>query len=402
MKKILYLIATDNYFCSHRFNLGKASLKAGYEVALATACTPQTQHKNDIENAGIAVFPLQHFSRAGLNPIRQFRSLLELYRIYKKYKPDIVHQVAMKPVVFGSLIAYLCRVPKVINAVAGLGFLFTEKHPSEDNPKSIKKTILLKLLAPLFRIIFSRNNTALILQNEDDLNTLADSGFLKRSSYNFNNNTFIIRGAGIDPDAFQALGFATPPPIVIACVSRMLWSKGIGELINAAKIIKNYNINMDIDKTSTPKIKMQAVQILLYGMPDPENPASISSKQLQAWHDSGIIIWKKYCNNTAKAYADCHIAVLPSYREGLPKSLLEAACAGRPIVTTDVPGCREIVKDGENGILVPAKDCKALSDALLTLILNEDLRKQMGEAGRARVLKYFQDSCVIEQTLSLY
>lgn len=371
-KKILFLVSEDSYFCSHRLNLGLAARKAGFTIAVATQTS---SHTKKIEDAGITVFPLKHFTRAGLNPFKQCLLILELLKIYKNYKPDIVHQVAMKPVVLGSLVGLWCRVPKIINALGGLGYLFTEKG-------GVKKAALRFLTCWLFRFIFSRLNTQLILQNQDDLDAL-----IKAQCILDPKKVSIIKGSGIDMDAFPATPFPPEPPVIITCISRLLRDKGIHELVFAAKILQEKNI---------------AAKIILYGMPDPENPTSITQKQIEAWHDAGLIIWKGHCNNVAKAYADCHIAVLPSYREGLPKTLLEAASCERPIVTTDVPGCREVVQEGENGLLVPAKDGEELASALIVLIENKALRLRMGQAGRKRVAEYFSDTLIHKEILKLY
>lgn len=383
-------MSEDSYFCSHRLNLASAALQAGFEVAVTTKTTTHTQK---IQDAGLTLFPLKHFTRAGLNPIRQCQLLLELLRIYKTYRPDIVHQVAIKPVILGSVVALWCRIPLIINALGGLGYLFTDGKIPPTLPftkwgtttriiAKFKKRLLRLLTCWLFCFIFSSKNTKLILQNQDDLDTLVNAqciSDLKKIS--------IIRGAGVDMNAFPATPFPPEPPVIIVCISRLLWDKGIGELVTAARTLQEKNI---------------AAKILLYGTPDPENPASISHEQIQEWHDSGLIIWCGHCNHVAKAYADCHIAVLPSYREGLPKTLLEAASCERPIVTTDVPGCREVVQDGENGLLVPAKDSEELANALIVLIENKALRLQMGQAGRKRVAQYFSDTLIHKKILKLY
>ena len=390
MKKILFFVSEDRYFCSHRLNLAHAALQAGFEVAIATKITTQTQK---IEDAGLTVFPLNYLTRTGLNPIRQCQLLLELVKIYKTYRPDVVHQVAIKPVIIGSLVALWCRIPLIINALGGLGYLFTDGDPSSNHPilkggritkiiTKLKKNVLRFLTCWLFRFIFSRRNTQLILQNRDDLDTL-----IKAHCISDPKKMSIIRGAGVDMKAFPVTPFPPEPPVIIACISRLLWDKGIGELISAARTLQAKNI---------------PAKILLYGTPDPENPASISLEHIQGWHDAGLITWCGHCNHVAKAYADCHIAVLPSYREGLPKTLLEAASCGRPIITTRVPGCREVVQDGENGLVIPAKDSEALANALIVLIKNKTLRLQMGQAGRKRVADYFSDTLIHAEVLKLY
>lgn len=377
MKKILFLVSEDRYFFSHRLSLGRAALQAGFEVAVATKTTT---YRQKIQDAGLTVFPLKYFTRAGLNPFQQCLLLVELFKIYRTYQPDIVHQVAIKPVILGSLIALWCRIPLIINALGGLGYLFIDSKARVTT--KLKKRLLRAFTCWLFRFIFSRSNTKLILQNQDDFDTLTKAHCVTDPQ-----KMHIIRGSGVDIKAFPETPFPPEPPIIIACVSRLLWDKGIGELVTAARILQRKNI---------------AAKVMLYGTPDPENPSSVTQEQIQAWHDAGFIIWQGHCNHVAKAYADCHIAVLPSYREGLPKTLLEAASSGRPIVTTDVPGCREVVKEGENGLLVPIKDSEELANALMVLIENKALRLRLGQAGRKRIEHYFSDTIIHEKILKLY
>lgn len=380
-KKLLFLIAEDSTFCTHRINLAKEALKAGFEVAIATRCS---QHQHFIKQAGIQVFPLESFNRSSLNPLKQIQSLAELNRIYSTYQPDICHHVAMKPVIFGSLVARFNQVPKIINALGGLGYIFTPANETKLLRK-IRKLALRKIALGFFRWIFKNPNTKLILQNPDDINTLVSAGCIQKDKIT------LIRGAGVDINAFAPQPALPHPldkePVIISCVSRILWDKGIGELVDAAKIMQAKGIPS---------------KIILYGEPDQANPTSVPLATIRSWHESQIIEWRGHCQNVAKAYAECHIAVLPSYREGLPKTLLEAASSARPIVTTDVPGCREVVQNQENGLLVPARNARALANALIYLCQDAALREKMGAAGRARVEKYFSDTLIHQQTLALY
>lgn len=389
-KKILYLIAEDQYFYSHRLNLAKEALRAGFEVAVASKFNSDTSRKKEIEALGIKVYPLQHFSRTSINLLKQLNALRELNEIYKSYKPDIAHHVALKPIILGSFIANRNRVPMIVNALGGLGYLFTAPLYKP------KKTMMRFLVKRILRWLFNKKNTLVILQNSDDLNLLMQSRVTQP------NKTVLIAGSGVDVQAFSETPPPPSPPVVISCVSRMLWDKGIGELVQAALILKKYfhketKLTKGIKETAENKFIIN-----LFGMPDAENPASIPIKQLEEWHRNGIVHWQKYSKNVVKAYSDCHIAVLPSYREGLPKSLLEAASSGRPIVTTDVPGCREVVKLGHNGILVPPRDSKSLAEALIALIENEALRVQMGKEGRRMVETQFSDKSINMQILDLY
>ncbi len=372
VKKILFLVSEDQYFCSHRLNLAKAALAAGFEVAVATRCQ---NHMGQIHEAGIKLFSLKFFTRTGLAPLTQLKALIEIYRIFRQYQPDITHHVAIKPIIFGSIIASITRIPKVINALGGLGYLFTELSPS-----TLKKKILSYAVSKLFTWCFTRKNSTLILQNSDDLNNLNKAGI-------YPHHHTIIRGAGVDPQAYPVQTYPKEPPLIIACVARLLRSKGIAELVEATRTLKQTYPHLEVH---------------LYGMPDPENPESITTSQLNAWQDANVIYWKGQCETVAEAYAKCHLAVLPSYREGLPKSLLEAASCARPIVTTDVPGCREVVKHNENGLLVSAQDSQALASAIHQLLADRTLRITMGNAGRARVEHYFSDEIIQKQTLALY
>lgn len=440
-KKLLFLVSDDRYFCSHRLNLAKAARDKGFEVAVATRCTFQDHDDhNVIQKQGIRVFPLRHFNRTGINPFSQLLTLYELYKIYKAFKPDIVHHVALKPVLLGTLIAKICRVPKIINALGGLGYLFVEddKKNKEFSKKSgtFKKKLLRFIVCKLYAIAFSQKNCNLLLQNNDDFETLIRHGALKReskallklaeieaaaeaevkakikankeqtsSTKHHANNVFIIPGSGINTATFQVTTHPASPPVIITCISRMLWDKGIGELVEATKILQEKLATLSLSGISSiysitqPK---NVFKVVLYGSPDPENPASIPIEILNNWNNTGIIEWRGFCNNAAKAYAECHIAVLPSYREGLPKSLLEAASCGKPIITTDVPGCREVVTDKENGYLVPARNVKLLADRMLELIQNENLRKIMGEKGRARIESSFSEAVIHNKVFELY
>jgi len=379
MQKLLFFISEDSAFCSHRLNLAKAALKAGFEVAIATRCQ---KHRHLIENTGIRVFPLYHFKRSSLNPWHQLRMLPELIKIYRQYKPDITHHVAMKPVLLGSIVAKLCRVPRVINALGGLGYVFIEDRVTESLWTRLKKSTLRFIILKLFRWIMSDPKTLLILQNKDDLATISESGYVDA------HRIVIIPGAGVDIHAFRASPLPPYPPVIITCISRMLWDKGIGEFTEAANILHTRKIS---------------VRMILYGLPDPENPTSIDMATLQHWNQSGVIEWRGQCDDVAKAYSECHIAVLASYyREGLPKSLLEAASSGRPIVTTDATGCREVVIHNENGILIPPRNAKKLAEALILLCQDRALCERMGTASRRRAELHFADTLIHAQTLALY
>jgi glycosyltransferase involved in cell wall biosynthesis len=381
-KKILFLIAEDHYFMSHRFELALSFQQAGFIVAIATRCH---EHQETIEKAGITVFPLKHFQRGHQSATSSLRACLELFRIYRHYQPDIAFHVAIKPLVFGTTIAWLTRVRRVINALGGLGHLFTP--PTEGSAsffKRLKQTVFRHLFSRCVRILLWLTPSTLVLQNTDDQATLIQAGCLSKKTSS--KKVVIIPGCGINPSDYPVKPFPKEPPVNIVCISRMLWDKGIGELVEAAKLCHDSNLN---------------VNIILYGTPDLQNPATISEAQLKEWDTAGLVEWKGFCHTVAQAYADSHIAILPSYREGLPKSLLEAAACGRPIITTDVPGCRSVVIDKENGLLVKPRDSQSLFEAINYLVHHPDVRAAFGQAGYQRVLSTFLPSQIHAQFLAL-
>ncbi|MEN8236262.1 MAG: glycosyltransferase family 4 protein [Pseudomonadota bacterium] len=368
-QRLLYLVSEDWYFCSHRLKLAATAKEKGYEVAVATRVNA---HSKVIQQHGLTLFPLKHFRRAGLNPWREILTLIEIWRLYRQFKPDIVHHVAIKPVLYGSLVARLYKIPQVVNALAGMGYLFTSKKTI---PR-LASTLLLKV----FRKIFNQKHHTLIVQNQDDERLWRDYAKVKPT------RIALIRGSGVDIKQFSPSPEPEGIPIVV-CASRMLKDKGIEDLAQAALILARKRIR---------------ARILLCGPADDDNPGSLSATQLRQWEQNVSLEWLGPVADMSKRYAECHIAVLPSYREGMPKSLLEAAAAGLPIITTNVPGCREVVENGRNGLLVPAQQPIALAEALGILINHSKLRQKFGRASRKKAVNEFADSLIIEQTLNLY
>ncbi|MGB0670770.1 MAG: glycosyltransferase family 4 protein [Rhodospirillales bacterium] len=366
--KVLFLVTEDWYFVSHRLGLARAVRDAGYQVVVVTRTK---DHGDVIRDEG---FKLVSFllPRSRLSVISEMKSIINLFRVYRIEKPDLVHHVALKPSLYGSIAAYFAGVPRVVNAMTGLGFVFTEGN--------WKRKVLQPFVRLLGSVVFSRPTNRIIIQNPDDGRTLEAAGIGRPDQMT------LIRGSGVSFDQFKPL--AEPDGIMtIAMVSRMLWNKGVGELIAAARILKAKGLRF---------------RLLLIGMPDKENPTSIDPVQLCRWHDEGLVQWRGYHDAVEDVWKQAQIAVLPSYREGLPKSLLEAAACARPIVAFDVAGCREIVEDGENGFLVPLYDSPELARALEKLIQDSALRARMGAHSRLLVEQHFQEKLVIEQTLAVY
>ena len=367
--RLLYLVSTDAYFLSHRLPIALGALDAGFEVLVAGL---DTGHGIEIEQHGFKFLPLYALQRTGMNPFNDLKAMTEIAKIYEKYKPDIVHHVALKPVLYGSIAAFLNQIPRTINALTGLGYVFISKNPF------IQCLRFIIMLA--FRLLFQRKGTTLIVQNQDD--------YQKFSCFLTGDQIALIRGSGVDTALFSpSKTFPQNTPLKLALVARMLWDKGIGETIDAIRILQKKNI---------------PVQFILCGTPDPENPRSIDENILKKWHAAGLCTWVGHQNDIVGLYQSVDAAILPSYREGLPKSLLEAASCGLPIITSDVPGCREVVQDKENGFLVTITP-GAIAEAISRLLnLSPEDRQKMGQQSREYACKEFAIPLIVKKTLALY
>ncbi|MEW6291342.1 MAG: glycosyltransferase family 4 protein [Thermodesulfobacteriota bacterium] len=367
--KLLFFVTEDWYFCSHRLPLAVAASNAGYEVVVVTR---EDKHGDKIRAANLKLIPI-NFRRRGANPFREIIFIRHLISLYQQEQPDIVHHIALKPVLYGALAARLVRVPCVVNALAGLGYLFSSRQ--------WKAKFLRPFVEKAFRILLNRRNSRTILQNPDDAVSLVHRGVVRKE------RVALIRGSGVDLKTFFPVPEPEQVPIVLLA-SRMLWDKGVGEFVKAAAVINENGIK---------------ARFVLVGVSDPENPASVPNTQLQKWHADGVIEWWGHQENMPPIFAVSNICCLPtSYGEGVPKVLIEAASCGRAIVTTDAPGCREIVKNGENGFLVPIGNPVALVDALRRLIVEPNLRVQMGMRGREIAEADFSIEKVTSQTLDVY
>jgi len=368
MKTIVYLVSEDWYFCSHRFPIARKALKEGFRVVVITRVN---KHRDIIESEGFELVPI-NISRGGVNLFTEFKTIYQIYTYCKKINPSVIHNVAIKPVIYGTIVAKFIGSIKIVNAMAGLGFVFIS------NKRKVK--LLRFFIHKLFRFLFRSENMRLILQNKDDLSYFLENKLAKKDQ------AVIIRGSGVDINKFTPINKPAGVPIVILA-SRMLWDKGVGEFVEAAKILKQENIT---------------ARFVLVGKSDLQNPASISDEQLNEWNDLGVVEWWGEKTDMQKVLSRSSIVCLPSYREGLPKVLLEAASCGKPLIATDTPGCKEVVHDGKNGILIPLRDAKSLSVAIKNIINNPEKWKQMGEYSRKLVENEFSEEIVVSQTLKLY
>lgn len=366
--KLLFVVTEDWYFCSHRLPLALAAMQAGMEVSIATNVT---SHGELIKGAGITLHPWQ-LSRGSTGPWGELKSLLALVRIYWRVRPDIVHQVAIKPVLYGSVAARLTGVRSVVNALGGMGFVFGDQGGA--------RRWLRPLILAAFRALLGGRRKLLILQNPDDRTLVVEGAALVAERIR------LVRGAGVNVAEYGPSSEPTGVPLVLL-PARMLYDKGVAEFVAAAALLKQAGV---------------VARFALVGGTDPCNPASIAQQQLDDWVASGAVEWLGRRDDMPALFAQSALVCLPSYREGLPKALLEAASSARAIVATDVPGCREIVRDGENGLLVPARDAAALAAALGALLADPLRRARMGQRGRQMVLDEFSEQAVVSATMSIY
>lgn len=368
-KTLLLLDLEDGYFLSHRRALALAAREAGYRVVVCARIGGARAERIRAEGFECRVLGE---NREGVSPWAEFQALVKLVRLYRKHRPRIAHHIGVRNLPLGSLAAWLARTPVVVNSFTGLGSLFA--------PGSLKMTALKKIVLLLLKAFHRRKNTHAIVQNEDD------GAMLLKSALPDESRLALVRGSGVDVQFFRPAPEPPGAPLALLA-SRMLADKGVREFVEAARLLKAEGAE---------------VRMALAGAPDPKNPSSIPESALAGWRESGEVEWWGYREDVREAWRSCHVAVLPSYREGLPRGLLEAAACGRPIVATDVPGCREIVKDGVNGLLVPPRDAKSLADAIRTLARNAKLRREMGAAGRRIVEEEFSDDIVVRSILALY
>lgn len=359
MPRLVFLVTEDWYFVSHRLALARAAKEAGFEVTVITRCNAECAA---IEAAGLRVVPFE-MARRGLNPLGLLREVLGVARLYRKLKPDIVHHVALRPVVVGGLAVRLAGVRSVVSAIAGLGFAFTGGRGGW----------LQQAMRALLRLALARG--VVIVQNPDDAAAVQGLGVAPE-------RIRLIPGAGVE-ERFAPRPEPEGRPVVMLA-SRLLWDKGVGEFVDAARRLKG------------------RARFVLVGAPDPGNPASVAEGDLHAWVQDGIVEWWGRRDDMAASLNEAHIVCLPSYREGLPKVLLEAMACGRACITTDAPGCRDCVRDGDNGLLVPVKDAAALVAAIEQLLDDQNLRRRMGERGRERAVAEFSQDGVIAATLAVY
>jgi glycosyltransferase involved in cell wall biosynthesis len=365
--KVLLFANTDWYLYHYRLSLAQAMQERGWEVV---AISPPGEYAPRLQQAGFRWLPFP-FSRRGKNPFSDLNLLRRLMDIYRVERPDAVHHFTIKPVLYGSLAARWLKIPTIINAIPGLGHVFIDE--------SIPGRILRRIVMQFYR--FALHNTQVIFQNPDNRALFVRYGLVQDGQHH------LIRGSGVDVERLAPLPEPEGDPVA-ALPARLLWPKGVSEFVEAARQLKAESIQ---------------ARFALIGRGDPGNPQAVPEDQLRAWDDAGDVEWWGWTDNIFSIYDRSHIICLPTYYgEGVPRSLIEAAACGRPIVATDQPGCREVVQDGDNGLLIPAQDAIALADALRTLITDPDLRQRMGRRGRDLAVERFSVGQVIRETLAVY
>lgn len=370
MKRLLFFVPEDRFFLSHFLARGRAAQAAGYEVVVLGR---ESEQAAAIRAAGMRFvgIPLR---RDRLNPVREFfRVFLAVLKVYRRERPDVLHHVAIRPIFHGSLAARLLRFKGVINAPVGMGYVFSSDQ--------LKARLLRPVVRTLLRLLLHPPGALVVFENPDDLRANARLGAVREDE------CVLIRGAGVDIETFRPHPLRGGSEVVVTLAARMLRDKGVEEFAEAARILRARGV---------------PAHFVLAGGLDSTNPTGIREAQIRAWQEEGIVEWLGHCTDMAEVWGNTDIACLPSYREGLPKALLEALACGLPVVATDVPGCRETVEPGANGLLVPARDASALADALGQLIASPELRERFGRRSREKAVSEFADGVVVAATMALY
>ena len=368
MKHRLMLVVTEDwYLWSHRIGLAVTARDAGYDV---TVVTRASEYGDGIRALGLNLVDVD-FARGMLSPRSNLHTVRKLCTVYRRVEPHLVHHVAIKPIVLGSAAAARVRVPVVVNALTGLGSVL--------RPASVKLRTIRPALSLALGWALRRPRSCTIAQNPEDARFVESLGVRPQS-------ISLVRGAGVDVSQFRPQP-EPEEPIRVTMVSRLLRDKGVREFVDAAKLVRQ---------------SRRDVTFTLVGAPDPENATSVASQEVRSWSAEGLVEWWGHRDDVADVLARSHIAVLPSYGEGMPKTLLEAAACGRPIVATDVSGCRDVVRHGVNGLLVPPRDSHALADAILSLTDDPARRAAMGAEGRRRAETEFAAEHINRETLRVY
>lgn len=368
IKKILFVVNIPSFFVSHRLPLAIAAKNSGFEVHVATANGSEVQI---IEDNGLThhIIP---FDRSGQNLVADITTFTKLIWLFRIIKPDLVHLVTIKPVIYGGIAARITGIKSLVAAVSGLGTVFIDS--------SFRGYLRRLLVLSMYRMAFKHKRLNVIFQNLEDKNMFLNENLLKSKCAR------LIQGSGVSLSDYPHLPEPNSIPVVIMA-SRLLEDKGVFEFVQAAKILKT-----------------QGTEVIfrLVGDSDFDNETSVSKKTLSSWKEEGYVEIMGFCDDIAYQYANANIVCLPSYREGLPKSLVEAAACGRAVVTTDVAGCRDAIVNEVTGLLCPIRDPHRLAETIKILIDDPNKRKQMGIAGRHLAKSIFSIEHIVDQHMDIY
>lgn len=367
-RKILLVANTDWYLYNFRLSLAEELTRDDFDVVFVC---PVSEYSKQICSAGFRLIPWE-LERQTAPFWAEARSVYNLYKIYRAESPDLVHHFTIKPVLYGTLASRMVGIPAVINSITGRGYVFQG---------SDSKALLLRpFIEWMFRLVYRGLNVGTTFENSSDRAFFTESGLVPAQK------NWLVNGVGVDTDWFYYTPEQpTDTPLVIF-PGRLLWSKGVGVLVEAARILK----------------KRVAARVVLIGKPDPGNPETIAEEVIEAWQQEGVVEWWGWQTDMREIYHRSHVVVLPSMGEGLSKALLEALSCGRPIVATDVPGCREVVIPGVTGYLVPLNDPLALARRLEKLCQDAELRGQMGLAARRLAEEEFTDVKINRDIRQIY
>lgn len=366
--RVLFVVNDPRFFLTHRLALALGIRDAGYDVHVAT---PEEPASEALRATGLPYHPVP-LERQGTNPLADLRTIAGLTALYRRLRPHVVHQVTVKPVLYGTIAARLAGTPAVVNAIAGLGQLFSDG----DRLTRLRTAAV----ARAYRLALGHPNARTIFQTEEDRDRFVELGVVTPQ------RAALIRGSGTDLDAIVPTPEPAGTPIVVL-VARLLRQKGIAEFAEAARELRRQGV---------------AARFALVG-DRADNRDAVPEEDLARWSAEGTLEQWGWRTDMGEVFAQAAIACLPTYYpEGVPKALIDAAAAGRPIVASDTPGCRAVVRPGENGLLVPPRDARALADALRSLLVDASARARMGEAGRRIAEDRFSVRAVVRATLGVY
>lgn len=369
MKVVLFANA-DWYLYNFRRSLALRLQGSGHDVLLVS---PEGGYAARLSSLGLRWQRLV-MERQSLNPLRELGVLWRFFRLLRAERPDVMHAFTLKSVIYGALAAKAAGVPARVCSIEGMGYVYTSKER--------KARLLQPFVNRLLSLVLSGDKVRVVVLNQDDAAQLADSGLVDSSRIR------LVRGSGVDSVQFHSGGERMPTARVRVLLSaRLLWDKGVAEYAQAARLLHERGTQVDL---------------LLAGEPDAGNPAAVPESTVRAWAEEGLVQWLGHVDDMPGLLRGVDIVALPSYREGLPRSLTEAAASGCALITTDMPGCREVVTHEVDGLLIPVRDAAALADAIERLVADVDLRKRLAHAARDKVLAVFDERIVYEHTLQIY